>query len=168
MEEKVRVFNRLARPQFLPTTGRPNHLTFGVCHVDLNPPADFLFIVHPQNRYLQATDEAPFILAASGPEKADSKDVIGYLLEPFTVVHPTAPPSIAPWNWSALEPKLAQAVEEGLRKLGVRSDLCQVGVCSPEERTILEKARADYFDHIVRKLKESGTSTLPKTVDLGD
>ncbi|KAK4198876.1 hypothetical protein QBC40DRAFT_330143 [Triangularia verruculosa] len=59
---------------------------------------------------------------------------------------------------------MAQAIEDSLKKHGVTPALCKVGVCTAEERDILETARASFLS----KLTALFESTEREAVDLGD
>ncbi|KAH6845738.1 hypothetical protein B0I37DRAFT_447581 [Chaetomium sp. MPI-CAGE-AT-0009] len=59
---------------------------------------------------------------------------------------------------------MAQAIEDGLKKHGVEPALCKVGVCTAEERGILEKARAAYIKKLTGLLKD----VKPGAVGPGD
>lgn len=168
MEERVRSFNRLPRPKQTPS-GLPNHWVFGVCHVNLNPPGDLVLAVHPRSSYLLHGGPAQILSLGTGPDKA--KAIIACLLDTFIRgdVHPLGrqpndPQPFAPWTWTTLDPEIAEAVQDGLRTHGIRPELCQVGICSAEERDILETARARIFE----KLMLVQTHRLPTTVDQGD
>ncbi|KAK3356726.1 hypothetical protein B0T25DRAFT_138465 [Lasiosphaeria hispida] len=161
MEDKVSSFNKLPRPKKTPS-GLPNHWVFGVCHVDLYPPGDLVLAVHPKSYYLKQGGPAQIYSLATRAEKAEA--LIPYLLDAFMMIHPDTPPPVAPWTWSTLEPDLAQAVQDGLRNHGVTPELCKVGVCSSEERDILEEARAGFFE----KVMSTQPRNPPATVDLGD
>lgn len=168
MEERVRWFNRLSRPKQTPT-GLPNHWVFGVCHVDLHPPGDLVLAVHPRSSYLLQGGPAQILSLVTGPDKAEA--IISCLLDAFIRGdanplgrQPTDPPPFAPWTWSTLDPEIAKAVQDGLVNHGIRPELCQVGICSAEERGILETVRDEVFE----KLMSMQTHQLPTTVDRGN
>ena len=163
MEEKVRSFNKLPRPRQTPT-GLANHWVFGVCHVDLDPPGDLILAVHPQSTYLNQGGPAQIFSLATAADKAEA--LIPCLLDAFMSQHPGNPPPFAPWTWSTLDPDIAQAVQDGLRNHGVKYELCQVGVCSAEEREILESARASLFENLESMLMPPRTRSA--TVEPGD
>lgn len=74
----------------------------------------------------------------------------------------TDPPPFAPWTWSTLDSEIAEAVQDGLRNHGIKPELCQVGICSTEERDILETVRAQLFEGLMP------ASHIPTTVNQGD
>ena len=80
MEEAVRSFNRLARPQTTPT-GLPNHWVFRIRHVPLNPPGDLLVAVHPLSRYTLQAGPAQVLSLPTLPEKAEA--IVLLLLNTF-------------------------------------------------------------------------------------
>jgi hypothetical protein len=164
MEQKVRSFNQLSRPSKAPSGLVPNHWVFGVCHVDLHPPGDLVLAVNPQSRYLQQAGPAQILSLTSAPAKAEA--IIPCLLDAFMGgQQPTDhPPPFAPWTWSTLDAETAEAVQEGLRNHGVRPELCEVGVCSAEERDILEETRASLFEQLMQNMPHRP----PTAVDQGD
>jgi hypothetical protein len=148
MDERVGLFNRLPRPKTTPT-GLPNHWIFGVCHVDMHPAGDLLLAVHPQSQFLRRGGPAQILALATEREKAEA--VVPCLLDAFTKWDehdPRDSPLFAPTTWSTLDPQIAGALEAELRNHGVKPELCQVGVCSEEERGILETARASLFEQL--------------------
>jgi hypothetical protein len=162
MEAKVRAFNNLPRSKKVPSGLVPNHWVFGVCHVDLHPPGDLVLAVNPPSRYLIRGGPAQILSLPTTHEKA--KAAIPYLLDAF--VEPTGPsvPTFAPWTWSTLDPDMAQAIEDGLKQHGVKSALCKVGICTAEERDILEEAR----DTLISELTEAFQSIERDPVGPGD
>lgn len=147
MDGKVRYFNNLPRPRETPT-GLPNHWVFGVCHVDLDPPGDVVMAVHAKSEYLKSCG-SPQLSSASSTDKA--KAIVSCLLSAFSSSRPPDP-ELAPWTWSTLDQEMAQAIQDSLRDSGVRSELCQVGVCSAAERETLESVRARCFDKVMDTL----------------
>ncbi|KAK1828869.1 hypothetical protein QBC39DRAFT_264334 [Podospora conica] len=144
MEATVRSFNKLPRSEKTPS-GLANHWVFGVCHVDIEPAGDLVVAVHPQSEYLVQGGPAQILSLPTTRERAEA--TITHLLNAFANPSPMDPstPTFAPWTWSTLDPDMAQAIEDGLQKHGVKSALCKVGVCTPEEREILETARASFY-----------------------
>ncbi|KAK4135801.1 hypothetical protein BT67DRAFT_433216 [Trichocladium antarcticum] len=168
MEDKVREFNALFRPRPAPAD-LANHWVFGVCHVDLNPPGDLVMAVHPGSSSVRQGGPTEILSLATGPEKAEA--IIACLLDAFIKGsehpmgrQPTDPPPLAPWTWSTLDPEIAVAVQDGLKKHGIHRELCEVGVCSAEERDLLETARAKIFDLVLQSL----APRLPANVLPGD
>lgn len=165
MEAKVRSFNNLSRSEKTPS-GLPNHWVFGVCHVDLHPPGDLVLAVNPQSEYLHQAGPAQILSLQTAREKAEA--TIPYLLDAFANAPPIDPsvPTSAPWTWSTLDPEMAQAIEKGLKNHGVTPALCKVGVCTAEEREILEAARArllsaltEHLEYVERDAVGLGDST---------
>ena len=160
MDERVGLFNTLPRSEATPS-GLPNHWIFGVCHVDMHPAGDLLLAVHPQSHFLLQGGPAQILALATGREKAEA--IIPCLLDAFTKRLEQDPPPFAPASWSTLDPEIAGALEAGLRNHGVRPELCHVGICSDEEREILETARASMFDKLM-----SMVAFQPTPVQQGD
>lgn len=164
MEAKVRSFNNLPRSNTVPSGALPNHWVFGVCHVDMHPSGDLVLAVNPGSGYLNHAGPAQILPLPTTREKAEA--TIPYLLDAF--VNPTpsdsSAPTFAPWTWSTLDPDMAQAIEECLKKHDVKPALCEVGVCTAEERDTLEAARARLFG-LLSQLSED---TEPDAVGPGD
>jgi len=162
MEERVRSFNGLPWPKQTPS-GLPNHWVFGICRVDLPQPGDMVLAVHPPSSYLLQGGPSQILSLATGPDKAEA--IVPRLLDAFIKwqADPTDAPPLAPWTWSTLDPEIAETVQDSLRKHGIRPKLCQVGVCSAEERTALETVRARLFEGLMERLPQ-----LPAAVPQGD
>ncbi|KAK4097072.1 hypothetical protein N658DRAFT_562031 [Parathielavia hyrcaniae] len=146
MEAKVRSFNNLSRPETLPSRpgGLTNHWVFGVCHVDLVSPADRVLAVNPQSGFVIQAGPAQIFSLPTTIERA--KATIPSLLDAFVNLSESTLaelpiPSFAPRTWSTLDPDMAQAIEHALKSHDVKPALCKVGVCTDEERNILEAAR---------------------------
>ncbi len=168
MEEKVRSFNNLPRPELTPS-GLPNHWVFGVCHVEIYPHGDLVMAVHPQSSFLLQADRAQILSLGTAADKAEA--TIPCLLDAFITGavdpqarQPTDPPPFAPWTWSALDSETAEAIQNALRNHGVRPELCQVGICSAEERDDLETARALVFKMLLKAV----FPRFPTRLDPGD
>lgn len=143
MEAKVRSFNNLPRPEMLPSGRFPSHWVFGVCHIDMNPSGDIVLALNPHSDYICQAGPAQILSLPTTREKAEA--TIPYLLAAFNPAPlDSSAPTCAPWTWSTLEPDMARAIEDGLRKHGVKPALCKVGVCTAEERDALEAARARF------------------------
>jgi len=142
----------------------PNHWVFGVCHVGLHPPRDLVLAVNPQSDYLNQAGPAQILSLPTTREKAEA--TIPYLLDAFANHTPIGPsvPSFAPWTWSILDPDMAQAIEDGLKKHDVKPALCKVGVCTTKGRDISEAARARFLSRLPGFLK----GIKPDTVSPGD
>lgn len=153
MEAKVRAFNNLPRPKTTPSGVIPNHWVFGVCHVDIQPAGDLVLAVNPQSQYLIQAGPGQILSSSGTREQAEA--TIPYLLDAFATPNAMEPsvPTFAPWTWSTLDPNMAKALEDGLKKHGVKPELCKVGVCTAEERDILETARAEMMDRLTGLLQ---------------
>lgn len=164
MEDKVRSFNNLPRPKQTPTR-LPNHWVFGVCHVDLNPPGDLLLAVHPESRYVKQAGPAQILSLTTTSDKAEA--AVLYLLDAFAARgYDPDEPLVAPWSWSTLDADTARALEESLKNHGVRAELCKVGVCTADERAILEEAREGLMDTMLQTM--GYRPRQPVAVDPGD
>lgn len=152
MEAKVHEFNNLPRPRTVPG-GKANRWVFGACHVDLNPSGDIVMAVHPESRYLNVSSPTQVHSLPSLSAKADA--IVPYLLEAFLKRNSDMIQDnqrLAPWTWSTLDADMARAVEDALKKAGVRNELCKVGVCTPEELDILEETCAGFFATLLKSL----------------
>jgi hypothetical protein len=61
---------------------------------------------------------------------------------------------------------MAQAIEDGLRNHGGRPEFCKVGVCTVEEREILEESRAKFVSGWTEVVRPPDIE--PDAVDPGD
>ncbi|KAK0659434.1 hypothetical protein QBC41DRAFT_287127 [Cercophora samala] len=164
MDAKVRSFNNLPRSKKTPSGLVPNHWVFGVCHVDIQPRGDILLAVNPQSQYINQAGPGQILSLPTTSEKAEA--IIPYLLDAFASPAPGDPsaPTFAPWTWSTLDPDMAEAIGNSLKKHGVTPALCKVGVCTAEEREVLETARASLFGRLTEALEKIDRDP----VDLGD
>lgn len=164
MEDIVRLFNRLSRPKATPT-GLPNHWVFGARHVPLSPPGDLVIAVHPPSRFVLQAGPAQILSASSVAERA--KALVPLLLNAFIKGseapggrQPTDPSPFAPWTWATEDPQLAKAVEDHLKRCGVKHELCSVGVCSAKEKEVLEERWSSLYRTLLGTL---GPAPLPTT-----
>jgi hypothetical protein len=95
MEEKVRSFNNLPRPEKTPS-GLPNHWVFWVCHVDRHPPGNLLLAVNPQSTYVNQAGPAQILSLPTTHEKAGA--TIPCLLDAFVKAVDPSIPTFAPWT----------------------------------------------------------------------
>ncbi|GAB1312837.1 hypothetical protein MFIFM68171_03047 [Madurella fahalii] len=160
MDDRVRAFNNIPRPKKTPS-GLPNHWVFGVCHVDLTPPGDLVLAIQPKSRFLKRGGPGQILSLATAHDKAEA--LIPYLLDAF--IEPAGPDDqlATPWTWSTLDQELAQAVQDSLRTHGVKPELCQVSICTAQEREILEEGRDSIFKVLLQSV-----SRAPAAVEIGD
>ncbi|EME81186.1 uncharacterized protein MYCFIDRAFT_204223 [Pseudocercospora fijiensis CIRAD86] len=130
MEDLVREFNSLPRPQTTPT-GLPNHWVFRTRHVPLQPPGDLLIAVHPPSTFALHAGPAQILNLPSLPDKATA--IVSLLLDAFIKGSrdPTGrqeAPAFAPWTWATDDQELAEAIQLKLRDHGVQEALCNVGL----------------------------------------
>lgn len=55
------------------------------------------------------------------------------------LVDPTASPPFAPWSWATDDPELATALEQSLTRHGVIEPLRHVGICTSEEKGVIDE-----------------------------
>lgn len=101
--------------------------------------------VHPGSEFLLHGGPGQILSSSNVSEKAQA--LLPFLLDAFIRgsqspfgSQPTDPPPFAPWTWATEDPELAKALEECLSHHGVVNELCRVGICSDDEKSILEKA----------------------------
>ncbi|KAF6828540.1 hypothetical protein CMUS01_08537 [Colletotrichum musicola] len=170
MEDLVKSFNLLRRPETSPT-GLPNHYVFGVRQIPLDQPVDMVLAVNPQSRFLFTDGSDKILSLSSVSERAEV--VIRLLLEMFikgidtenTLVTKEEP--WAAWTWDAEDRELAAAVEDGLRRHGVRNELCRVGTCSTEESQVLDESHTVLLEKFSEALGLN-LAPLPQDVAPGD
>lgn len=152
MDAKVNLFNNFPRPKNLPGGQYPNHWIIGVCHVDVQDTYDLVLAINPLSQDVKKTPRQAEILSL--PTIHDkAEEIIPILLDAFACPldgfdSPMEP--FAPWTWSTLDPDMAQALEDALQKHGVKPELCQVGVCTAEERAFLEAIRDGCVTRLAR------------------
>lgn len=153
MDGTVRSFNRLARPRTTPS-GLPNHWVFGVRHVPLEPPGDLVVAVHPRSEFFFQGGPGQILSLSNVTEKAQA--LLPLLLDAFIKGsqsplggQPTDPPPFAPWTWATEDPELAKALEDCLSQHGVVNELCQVGTCSEDDKSILEQAWSGVYQSML-------------------
>jgi hypothetical protein len=164
MEDTVRSFNSLPRPQTIPsgclpsnfTSDLPNHWVFGVCQAPVESPGlrgDFVFAVNPPSFTPCIWGPAQIRSLSNISEKAEA--ILPLLLKAFSTSdrgawkRPGDPPLFAPWTWATTEdPELAKALEKCLGQHGVMDELCRVDICSQDEKKILNGA----WDTVTRDL----------------
>lgn len=150
MEDRVRSFNTLARAETTPGglgIEAPNHWSFGICHIDLLSFEDIVMVANTATGQVYQGGSADILSLPTVGERAEA--AIPCLLDAF--VNPTTsfhsphatsfhlPPAL--WAWSTLDPDMARAIEDGLKKHGVLPALCNVGGCTAEEREFLIETR---------------------------
>lgn len=141
MDAKVRSFNNLPKPEKLPGGEFANHWVIGICHVDVRPTYDLVIALSQHNPSTKQV-RAEVLSLPTTQERAEA--TIPYLMDVFADSSSNLDRSVqlfAPWTWSTLDPDMAHALEDAIRKHGVKPELCKVGVCSAEERAHLEAIR---------------------------
>jgi len=158
MENTVYAFNRLPRPRTTPT-GLPNHWYFTIRHVPLTPPGDLLHLVHPLSRYIHCAGPKQ-ILSLPSPA-AQAHVVVPLLLESFLSGLGNGLngegldiPVFAPWSWGTNDAKLARAIEEKLRVLGVREELCTVQCGNKEHEAISDESWSGFYAQLTKMMSQ--------------
>jgi hypothetical protein len=155
MKDLVHKFNNLSRSRTVPS-GLNNHWVFKVHHVPLEPPGDLLVAVHPLS-YLQLTKGPAQVLSL--PKLSQKAEVtVPLLLQAFidgmTDSSGRQVEPWAPWTWSTDNPEFATAMEASLRLQGVKEDLCHVGVCSSEEKEVVEEVWSGLLGRLIESVSE--------------
>jgi hypothetical protein len=139
----IQRFNALPRPQRTASGGPKNHWHFDLRYIYLHPPSHLFFLVQPDSRYIHSeglplNKKAGFSGIVFFPEfsTAAASEVCKALIHSFLdgfgeygIKH-TPPKLYAPWSLSTEDASLARAVEREFRRLGVRSELCQIRTMS--------------------------------------
>lgn len=135
---RVKKFNTLRRPE-RDAWGAPNHYHFSVKSLPIVP-GNAVFLANPYSGHHHVEGRAR-ITPLSPDDQA--KIIVPLLLESFVtrfdegdaIIH-VMPHDVlpwAPWSWSTTDDALARAVSARLTAVGVRSDLCEVSVSTPEQ-----------------------------------
>ncbi|KAK3658053.1 hypothetical protein LTR56_000739 [Elasticomyces elasticus] len=148
MDDIVRKFNNLPRPQIRTGDGFPNHWIIGVRRITVEPPLDFLLVLHPESKdVFQGPPGHPSVIQTLTPtEKAEA--IVPLLIKGFTVKDPSicrtpiGAGGIAPWSWAIEDLDVIPAIEAKLRALGVRKELCKVNPASSEHIKTLCEVRS--------------------------
>lgn len=136
LKTAARALNSLPRKRMVPSRTAPNgqavnHWHFSLRNVDprMDPP-DIVFLINPAALMHVAAPSRgmPILTLPSLSDQADM--VVLLLLESFTKGvlkgDQAHHPKFAPWTWSCNDAALAKAVENKLKALGVRKELCTV------------------------------------------
>ncbi|KAK4950734.1 hypothetical protein LTR10_010727 [Elasticomyces elasticus] len=143
MDVLVSKFNGLPRPM-LAEDGLPSHWVFGVrCCL---PDQEVLLVVRPQSKdIIQGLPSHPSVIRSLPTPKDKAQAIITLLLKGFAEIgdldivrDPIEAGGTVPWSWASDTPDLIPAIENELRTLGVREDLCSIGVASDEHVQMLE------------------------------
>ncbi|KAL1878221.1 hypothetical protein Daus18300_002138 [Diaporthe australafricana] len=140
MEAVVVKFNGIPRPENTPS-GLPNHWAFCVRRIPLDPTDNVLLVVNMHSGLSLQSRPAQILSLRSVSERA--RVLTPHLLKAFIGGFSrlgVGVPRITPWTWATEDPRLAKAVEDILKQIGVKDELCRVGECSQEEKDILEYA----------------------------
>ena len=71
----------------------------------------------------------------------------------------TAEVRLAPWEWACEDAVLGAGVSSALRGLGVRSDLCVVGVATADEKKVAMETFERLLKMIVHAARSGGQAT---------
>jgi len=132
-------FNSLPRTPLAPSGLVPNAWHFSIRYVPYAPPRDLLFLVELQSWFMHAEDsiQPPVSTDKSITYSEKAAKVVPLLLSSFNsafgIKDPARVPAVAPWSWMTNDAELAKAVEKELTKVGVREELCKVGVADTKE-----------------------------------
>jgi hypothetical protein len=139
----VQKFNALPRSPLLPSGYGPNKWIISRHFIPIPPAGDLFVFVNPFSRYMHTEGPIP---ADNRPRTAQTlreyaDDMAIILLRGFVsgMGAPADAPHIAPWEWALDDNALRKPVEDALKRLGVRSELCVVGTANTEERKIMDE-----------------------------
>lgn len=155
----VQEFNRLPRRHVVPSGPEPNRWVFGLHVVPIPPPGYLLFLLNPVSQTIHGEGPLPVethsLTAAEKRERGRKVAIL--LLKSFVskLGRTNAPDhfKVAPWEWVAEDSELAGAVGSALRSLGVRNDLCTVGVATEQEKNIADECFAGFLENLVRTMR---------------
>ncbi|KAI9926370.1 hypothetical protein ASPWEDRAFT_176660 [Aspergillus wentii DTO 134E9] len=156
MEAAAEAFNKVPRVAKTPT-GLPNHWFFSVRHVPLNPPGDLVHLVHPPSRLVHVEGPRQIGSLPSPDVKADA--VVPLLLKAFITGTSTGPdgkplagvkPTV-PWTWGTNDVVLAKAVEDKLKSIGVREELCVVQTGNKEHEKISDECWSGFLSELTKQ-----------------
>ncbi|KAJ5472959.1 Zinc fingerMYND-type [Penicillium desertorum] len=142
---QLRSFNSLQRPEW-DAFGRRNHYHFAVKALP-GVPGEAVFFANPYNKHHEII--VPLLLEAF-VNRFDEPGLIpqmGSNIEPF-----------APFTWSTTDESLAQAVSRRCQEIGIRRDLCDVGITTAEE---LRSAKACWTKWSMALVEEMAMFDLP-------
>ncbi|KAL1961753.1 hypothetical protein VTN77DRAFT_1079 [Rasamsonia byssochlamydoides] len=159
MDDLVKAFNKLPRPQTTPG-GVLNHWYFCVRHVPLDPPGDVLHLVNPPSRFVHCEPPSQIL---SLPFPASQADIIvRLLLESFVSgmdkhSNRVRGFKLGPWSWGTKNRELAKAIESKLEAIGVRKELCIVQVGNKEEENVSNETWSE-FQRILMEMMGRGST----------
>jgi len=154
LPELVKAFNSLPRSQKAPSGLVGNHWQFAVQHVTLNPPSDLVHLVNPDSRFTHCEYSAQILSCMSANDQADI--VLPMLLKAFvTKLGATGSqvPSFAPWSWGTNDGNLATALQERMKAVGVRKELCSIEFGNEKNIAIQQEAWVRFFGILEEKVK---------------
>lgn len=155
----VQEFNSLPRRHVVPSGPEPNRWIFGLHVVPIPPAGYLLFIINPTSRTVQGEGPLPIeTRPLSTSEQHDrGRKVAILLLRSFVskLGRTNAPEhyKVAPWEWAAEDAQLAASVSSAFRALGVRSELCNVGVATEQERNVVTECFTGFLEDLVRTMR---------------
>ncbi|XHG00977.1 hypothetical protein AWENTII_004384 [Aspergillus wentii] len=150
----VKAFNELPRPQTSPD-GKPNHWHITIQTLPLDPDDDLVFLVRPSTGNIHLEGKTKIKPLPSPTTKA--KVIAPLLLESFVVGmnsgrHGEPIPGVsrtAPRSWGTRDRKLAKALEEYMKKIGVRKELCTVQAGSEADEKLAQKKWDTWSEELV-------------------
>jgi hypothetical protein len=158
----VQEFNSLPRRHIVPSGPEPNKWLFGLHVVPIPPSGYILFLLNPASRMIHGEGPLPIESRPLTPEEQRDRGrtVAILLLKSFIskLGRAEAPEyyKVAPWEWAAEDSLLATTVSSALRELGVRSELCDVGVATGPEKTAATECFAGFLQNLVRTMRRAG------------
>ncbi|KAL2071196.1 hypothetical protein VTL71DRAFT_12431 [Oculimacula yallundae] len=151
LQELVHAFNALPRSPKTPSGLVDNHWHFTVRHVSSNTSGDILHIVNPASRYTISSSGSVQILSfESVVERANT--VLPILLDMFTSMNEGTQDdrfkAFAPWSWGTDDVEFAKALEDSLKMVGVRKELCLVRVGDEASSRIAQDVWEDVLEQV--------------------
>ncbi|KAK2792083.1 hypothetical protein FQN51_001921 [Onygenales sp. PD_10] len=159
----VHAFNNLPRRPKVPSGTVDNHWHFNVHHVPLQPPGDLLFLLNPASLYIHV--EGPKQIGNLTSPSARADIILPLLLKSFVTGLQQGGPSelapFAPWSWSTKDEALARALEEKLRAVGVREELCSVAVADQTLNDLDQERWGEFMKGLTGMARKDGNSGAP-------
>ncbi|KAK4699323.1 hypothetical protein P7C70_g6938, partial [Phenoliferia sp. Uapishka_3] len=156
LSSQILTFNALPRITRTPSQSFPDHYHFDIFHVSIPPEGDILYLVNPGSTY---THVEARLYATGRPIEQQARIIAPALIKAFSDglgrgkrMGEGGYPPTAPWQWSTLNASLAQALSKELERIGVRPELCKVGVSKPDDAQLLREGYEDLMGTVMNSL----------------
>ncbi|KAF7985509.1 hypothetical protein HWV62_3721 [Athelia sp. TMB] len=166
---QVKKFNRLPRNEMAPSGKVSNTWHFDVRYISLAPPSHVLFLVQLDSEYVHM-EQLPLKIGPSSPSSFDyfpesaedaAPEVVKALLHSFLTsfglgkFQNPPPPAYAPWKLTTDDKALAAAVGEELRFIGIKPELCTIGITRQNNKQV-DRAFGGLFKQMLKSMSVTG------------